>query len=189
MADNPISLLNPLAVASAGDLFAIVDVSVIPEPETKRITVSNLMGSPGSIGTANPDSAVFTTLQLQGGVLINNISQNVNLGTSNTTVSTQGAVKAYVDSKIVAGDNVRRIDSDSTAVASDIVIVDTTNGNVTVELLDFDGRIAVKKISDDSNQVIVVASTGTIDGQAQFIITTQYQAYNFLIDSSEYFVI
>lgn len=190
MADKRITELTSLLTAVGADVFAIVDNSV---NETKKISLSDLMGSPGPIGSNDPDAAVFASFELeaQTGPPITNISQNVNLGNSNTTLPTQRAVKAYVDAQLSIKENVRRVSSDSTAVAYDIVLVDTTNGDVTIELFDgVDGKLAVKKISSDSNQVIVTTSSGaTIDGQAQFTIATQFQSYYFLIDSGEFFVI
>jgi len=189
MADKKISELTNLVIPASGDEFAIVDISEADvNDRTKRITVSNLMASPGPIGGSNSDSAVFTTLELAAGATINNISTNVNLGNSNTTIPTQRAVKEYVDAQLLPL-NVRRIDSDTTAVASDILLVDTTNGNVTIEMLDIaNGKIDIKKISGDSNSVIVNASS-LIDGQAQITIITQFQSYNILVDSGEFFVI
>jgi hypothetical protein len=185
MADKKISELTILPQASDDDLLAIVDNA---DSETKQITRSAFMASPGNIGTGLPGSAEFTTLQLTGGAIINNISTNVNLGNSNTTVPTQRAVKEYVDAQLLPL-NVRRIDSDTTAVASDILLVDTTNGNVTIEMLDIsNGKIDIKKVSGDSNSVIINAPS-LIDGQAQITIITQFQSYNILVDSGEFFVI
>lgn len=193
MADKKISQLDPLTIAADSDEFAIVDNS---DGETKRISRVNFMGSPGSIGSVNPDTAEFTilesdSLKLTGSAVVTHISTDPNLGTSNTRISTQGAVKAYVDAQVSFKETVKRISSDTTAIAYNILLVDTTNGDVTVEMLDtIDGRLAVKKVSNDSNQVIVTTSSGaTIDGQAQFTITTQFQSYYFLIDSGEFFVI
>jgi hypothetical protein len=187
MADKRISQLDPLSTASSNDLFAIVDINV---DETKKITVADLMGTPGPIGGGVASSGKFSTLTFNSGSIVDNISDDVNLGTSNTTLPTQGAVKTYIDSKIIDSENVRRVSSDTTAVALDIVLVDTTNGNVTIEMIDTNnGRLAIKKISDDSNQLIITSSSGSIDGQSQFIITTQFQSYNFLVDNGDFFVI
>lgn len=188
MADQRISQLNSLLTAVGSDLFAIVDNST---NETKKITVADLLASPGPIGGNIADSAVFTTLELQSGVTIDNISQNPTLGNSNSTIPTQGAVKSYVDSQLSIKQNVRRVSSDTTAVAYDLILVDTTNGNVTIEMLDSpEGSIIVKKISDDSNQVIVTTSSSAlIDDQASITFTTQFQSYYFYVDSGEFFVI
>lgn len=188
MADKKISELTPLLTAVGSDIFAIVDNST---NETKNITVENFLGSPGPIGVNTPDAAVFTTLELQSGVTVNNISQNPNLGTSNSTIPTQGAVKAYVDSKSMLSENVRRVSSDTTAVAYDIILVDTTNGNVTIEMLDnSNGKIVVKKLTSDANQINVITSSGAlIDNQASIAITNQFQSYYFYVDTGEFFVI
>lgn len=187
MADKRISELNQLTSAAPLDEFAIVDVN---EPNvdirTKRITFSDMMASPGPIGATDSDSAVFTTLELQSGVLVNNISSNVLLGNSNQTIPTQRAVKTYVDAQLAI--NVRRVFSDTTAVAHDILLVDTTNGDVTIEVLDtLDGKINIKKIAGSND--VIITSPATIDGQAQLTITTQFQSYQILVDSGEFFVL
>ena len=189
MADKKISELpDDLTFLSSGDLFAIVDVS---DGVTKQITFSEIMASPGEIGGTNPAPATFDTLTFDsGGATISIFSTDGTLSAnSDTRVPTQKAVKTYVDSIAPQGENVRRISSDTTAVANDVLLVDTTNGDVTIEMLDTtDGRIVFKKISNDSNSVII-SGPSTIDGQAQFTITTQYQSYNILVDNSEFFVI
>ena len=128
MADKKISQLNPLLVATSSDLLPIVNSS-----ETKRITVGNLMGSPGPVGAINPDTGNFTTLSLPTGSTINEFSTDVTLaGSSDTAVPTERAVKTYVDSlitgvsnKIIQGDSsVEVLDSTAVPYASVTINID-----------------------------------------------------------------
>ena len=98
MADKKISQLNALAVASSESLLPIVDLT---GPETKRISVLNLMGTPGPIGWSTPDTAAFTDLTLSVGATISGFTTDSTLaGNSDSNVPTEKAVKAYVESKI-----------------------------------------------------------------------------------------
>lgn len=304
MADKKITELTPLSVATAADVFPIVEVS---GPETKKITLADLMGSPGPIGAGVASTAVFTDatisvltldtgtfvtkfsidgtlssnsndyvptekavktyvdnhagtsdhnslsglqggdstseyyhlkadvynglfsgssiigigdeattdlqvdygthaisatisgtqelaidsngLTLKSGTSVNNISTDGNLGASDDILVTQKAIKTYVDSAVIGGENVRRISSDSTAVVLDAILVDTTAGNVNIIIeTSSDGRISIKKITSDSNTVIITPSSGTIDGNSQYIIDTPNQSYSFLIDEGDAFI-
>ena len=53
------------------------------------------------IGTSNPSSTLHVDgdLRLASGTSVNDISTNTSLGTSNNSLSTTGAIKAYVDSQ------------------------------------------------------------------------------------------
>ena len=73
MADKKITQLNELLVAGASDVFAIVDLT---SNETKKITVSNLMGTPGPIGVDTPSSGEFATLDLSAGETVSEISSD-----------------------------------------------------------------------------------------------------------------
>lgn len=188
MADKKITELSQLGLAESADLFVLADVSAY---ETKNITVSNLMGSPGPIGANNADSGKFTTLQLLNGVSINEISSDITLGgNSNLAVPTEKAIKSYVDLSVGASnDIVVRVSSDSTAVAHNVLLVDTTTGDINIKMFDTsNGRITIKKISNDLNRVIIT-STKNIDGLSHYIINTPNQSYNFLVDSGDFFVI
>jgi hypothetical protein len=270
MADKKITQLTPLSVADSNDVLPIVDVGT---PETKKITITNIFGSPTAIGSVTPNSAVFTTLEVGGvqidefstdgtlsgdsdtalptekavktyvdnavsGVSGNKIIQNdtaviitddgtsagiINIiadGTgvgnytlngliltsgsrinefsndsnltdgSATAVPTEKAVKDYVDSRITDADNVRRVFSDTTAQVNDVLLVDTTTGHVNIQMLsNRNGRIIVKKISDDWNDVIITTTSGTIDGANQITIETKNQTYNFIVDNGDFFII
>jgi hypothetical protein len=148
------------------------------------------------------------TLQLANGTSINEFSTDITLGgDSNTAVPTEKAVKTYVDagdaatlvsanaytdSQIALLDiiNVVTITSDSTAVTGDVVITDTTGGNVNVTLIGIaDGRYTVKKSTGDVNTVTIAGDSGTIDGYASITIDTKNQAYSFVCDGTDYYIV
>ena len=100
MADKKISELNNLSVAASGDLLVVVDVD---QDETKNITKTQLMASPGPIGFTNASTGKFTTLTLQSGVTVTAILDQDDLGSdSNTALATQQSIKAYVDNQTAA---------------------------------------------------------------------------------------
>lgn len=61
--DKKISELTRLTIAASGDDFVVVDYSETNiDIRTKRISLSNLMGSPGPIGANNPSSIDATSI-------------------------------------------------------------------------------------------------------------------------------
>ena len=137
MADNKrISDLTPLPVASGIDLFAIVDTANVI---TKHIEVSDLMASPGPIGLNNPDQAEFSALILENtpGIQISDFSDDGTLsGANDTEVPTSLAVKSYVDTAVgnAVKLNIIHTSLDSTAVIGDVILADTTGGDISVVL-------------------------------------------------------
>lgn len=308
MADKKITALNQLSSAIGSDVFPIVSIS---EGETKKISLADLMGSPGPIGTNTPSSARFSSLRLLSGAsvtkfsvdgtLVSNsndfvpteqavktyvdtqiagfVNHNSTLGlqggnssdefyhlnentyiglysstnliglgnssgtsfsvdygsnsiiarissnsyltinnsgvklqsgafvtrfsidgtlsnNSDSIIPTEKAVKTYVDTEITTLQNrldiinVRFVSSDTTAVAGDILLVDTTSNSVNIQLLEVnDGRITVKKITTDANSVVISTTPGVIDGQASITIDTPYQAYVFVSDGDDFFIV
>jgi hypothetical protein len=130
-------------------------------------------------------------LILGAGTRVNEFSTDPTLSDeSNEAIPTEKAVKDYVDSKVTDADNVRRIASDTTAQVNDVLLIDTTAGHVNIQLVgNTNGRIIVKKISDDWNDVIITATPGTIDGGSQIVIETKNQTYNFIVDNGDFFII
>lgn len=190
--NKKISQLAVLGQADSGDYFVIVDIS---DSDNKSITVSDLFASPQPIGSSNPSTGRFTTLRVSAGSIINEFSTDQTLsGNSNTALPTEKAVKTYVDTQINAIDiealNFRNINNDSTASIGDVMLVDTTSGNINIILSGGDdGRIIVKKISSDSNIISVTTNTGgTIDATSQITIDWQYQAYTFTSDGTDFFI-
>jgi hypothetical protein len=103
MADKKITQLNELLVAGSNDPFAVVDLGT---NETKKITLTNLMGTPGPIGATTPSSGEFTTLDLSTGSTVNEISsdstssgsyQLLTASAIQQALSIQDALYAYID--------------------------------------------------------------------------------------------
>lgn len=190
--DKKITKLNPLAPADSLDVFPIVDVSAI---ETKKITVQELFANPQPIGTGTPQPGRFTTLRITVGQIINEFSTDGTLiGNSDDALPTEQAVKTYVDNQIAAVAssviNPRTVYSDTTAVAGDVVFVDTTSGDITIELIGTPkGRIIVKKITGDSNKVIIVPDIGTIDRESQKEIDTQWESFDIVTDTTTFYIV
>ena len=103
-ADQKITQLNALSQAASDDVFAIVDADDI---QTKKITMANFLGKPGSIGNLIPDTGEFTSLEVAAGSIISEFSTDVTLiGNSDTVLSTEKAVKTYVDTSIADISNI-----------------------------------------------------------------------------------
>lgn len=195
--DKKITALTPLAPAAPLDVFPIVDVSAI---ETKKLTIQELFANPQPIGTGTPKSGSFTALRVTVGALINEFSTDGTLiGNSDIALPTEQAVKTYVDNQIAAVAsaviNPRTVYSDTTAVAGDVVFVDTTSGDttsgdITIELIGTPkGRIIVKKITGDLNKVILVPNIGTIDGESQVEIVTIWESFDIVTDTTTFYIV
>ena len=138
-----------------------------------------------------------TGLQLATGAIVDEISTDgAFTDDSDTTLITQKAAKTYVDTEITTLRseldliNVQYVYSDTTAVSGDVLLVDTTAGDVNIELVESgDSKIVVKKITGDANNVIISTTPGTIDGKASVTIDTKYQAYHFVSDSTDFFIL
>ncbi len=92
MRDKKIIDLDKLLIAKSADNFLIFDKT------SKRITVVDLMTSPGPIGTTTPSLGEFSILKLTTKITINEFSVDGTLeGNSDTTIPTEKAVKTYVD--------------------------------------------------------------------------------------------
>jgi len=89
------------------------------------------------------------------------------------------------------GWTVKRVTSDYTANSNEFLLVDASNGSVTIILPSpsANARVAVKKIDNTSNEVVVNAGTSKIDGASTFTLRTQYEAYEFYCDGNEWFVL
>ena len=195
MADNKrISDLNPLLGTElvGTDVFAIADLSA---GQTKKIEVEDLMAYPFPIGSGSPNTGEFSILTL-GGNPINEFSTDGTLtGDSNTAVPTEKAVKSYVDTAV--GDavklNIIHTSLDSTAVIGDVILADTTNGNISVVLEpNKEGKIIVIKDSIDANKVIITTLSGIIynGGPVSSVeISIDYSVYEFLCDGVNFYVI
>lgn len=191
MADKKITDLNPLGEAGLTDPLVIVDLLT---NSTKKITVTDLMGTPGPIGWQTPDAGTFTAIELATGPPVDEISTDVNLGTNDDVLPTQKAVKAYVDNSIseVVDTLLTPVyaDSDTTATIGDVVLVDTTSGDVTVTAIGtVKGAIHIKKISPDGNSVIIIPEIGTIDGAPGISLDTQWQNVTLFTETNTFYIL
>jgi hypothetical protein len=121
MSDKKISDLDGLIIAESDDILPIVDMTGIDK--TKKISISNLMGSPGPIGALTPSSGKFTTLELSAGSIINEFSIDGTLaGNSDTAVPTEKAVKTYVANQPGPGHTIAsHTDTSATGAELDIL--------------------------------------------------------------------
>ena len=89
------------------------------------------------------------------------------------------------------GWTVKKVTSDYTANSNEFLLVDASNGSVTITLPSpsANARVAVKKIDNTSNEVVVDAGTSKIDGTSTFTLRTQYEAYEFYCDGNEWFIL
>ena len=198
MADNKrISDLQPQPVAnyiaSSGDLLAIVDVGGLQQ--TKRITKNYLMAYPGPIGLGTADQAEFSVLTL-GGNPVNEFSTDETLsGNLDTAVPTEKAVKSYVDTAVsnAVKLNIIHTSLDSTAVIGDVILADTTGGDISVVLdPNKEGKIIVIKDSIDLNKVVITTLSGVIynGGPVSSVeISIDYSVFEFLCDGVNFYVI
>jgi len=147
MADKKITQLTALlGAAASGDRFAIVDVGP-GTPETKQVTFGQLMGSPGPLGNANPDTAEFTNLTLSAGATISEFTTDPTLaGSSDSNVPTERAVKLFVESQL------HGVIFDATDSKS-IVYIDSTGG-LDVDKVNFYWNDSVKSLNVKGNMSI-----------------------------------
>jgi hypothetical protein len=153
-------------------------------------------------GKSNPDIRFYvdtqaaatlysTGLYLSTGATVNEFSTDGTLtDNSDSAVPTEQAVKTYVDTSIDTLREVKYVSSDTTAVNGEILLVDTTAGDVNIDLFEgVDAQITIKKITSDSNSVIVSTTPGTIDGLASKSIDAYNSAYTFVSDGSDFYII
>jgi len=137
------------------------------------------------------------SLTLASGASVNEFSTDGTLGgDSDTAVPTEQAVKTYVDTEIqelrdeLDLINIVETSSDTTATTGDVVLVDTTAGDVTITLQEHpDGKIMVKKVTTDTNSVIVTSlSGGLIDRLASRSFSTPQESYTYICDGTDFYV-
>ena len=213
--DNAISNLNPNKIwqddsyvevvddgTSAGYVKIVTDgVEVVNVSDEKQRFGKE--GSSANItihdGTAIVPVGMVEAMALdEDGLQLFNVGARVNefstdgtlTGNSDTALPTEKAVKEYVDSHVQGELNVQLISSDSTAVDNDAFLVDTTAIDVNVSLTpSANAKITIKKITYDSNTVIVTVPGGLIDGQPTKIVDSVYEAMTFICDGTNFYVI
>ena len=77
------------------------------------------------------------------------------------------------------------------ATSGDLVLMDASGGNRTVTLPAVaSGAVCTAKKTDSSaNTVTVSPASGTIDGAASKVISTQYESYDFVSDGTNWFIV
>ena len=85
----------------------------------------------------------------------------------------------------------KEVTSDYTASSNEFVLADASAAPITISLPSptANARVAVKKIDSSTNEVVVDAGTSKIDGSTTFTLKTQYEAYEFYCDGSEWFIL
>jgi len=190
--DKRITQLDPLPVAANNDVFPIVDVS---ELTTKKISKHDLLANPGPIGTGTAAPGIFTSLKVSLGTPINEFSIDPTLsGNSDSALPTEKAVKTYVDA--IAENtllfNIRHISSDSTAIIGDVLLIDSTTGNITITIMvnpASKGMLILKKISNDENVIKVKSTTGQIDQNGFVKITQPFKSEILICDGANVFIV
>jgi len=217
---------NQFSFVANNNTFATMThlLQTIGQAADSRIVIDAVGNSVAIYGGNTLGATIGTTgLQLATGATVNNISTSTSLGTSDTTLVTQGAVKSYTDTgdtntynaAVAYADgttlvdaniytdaqiaalrtevdliNMRTVTTDSTATTGDVILVDTTAGDVNITMMVAeDSRIIIKKKTTDGNKVNISTSTGTVDGQNLIIIDTPYQSFTFVSDGSNFYII
>ena len=88
--------------------------------------------------------------------------------------------------------NTRTVSNDTNARGSEIVLVDSSSGDVTITLPSPTESltVAVKKISNDNNVVSVTTpSTEQIDGVDEYTITNEFVSEQFIATDDKYFIL
>jgi len=165
-----------------GDFFL---VSVV------QVRVTTTITGPGVDGKLEVGRFDENGLTLTSGSTANEISNDGTLvDASMTALPTEYAVKTYVDNLAVAALNVQMIYSDTTAVNNDALLVDTTAGIVNISLTPaLNAKIIIKKITTDTNTVVVTVPGGLIDGQPSATVDSVNKAFTFISNGTNYYVV
>jgi len=182
--------------------------------DTQGNTFINIDQTSGSIVITDNSVEAMTIdengLALENGATVDEFSTDGTLADdSDTAVPTEQAVKTYVDS----GDtstlnsansytdieianlksevdliNTQHVNSDSTAVTGDVLLIDTSASDVTITFQrSLDAKILVKKIKAE-NTLYIQADGGLIDGLAQKTITTLYESFTYISDGDNFYI-
>jgi len=89
------------------------------------------------------------------------------------------------------GWTLKEVTSDYTASSNEFILAKASANPITITLPTpaANLRVAVKKIDDTANEVIVDAGTSKIDGKTTLTLKTQYEAYAFYCNGSEWFIL
>ena len=179
-----------------GDTFINIDQT------TNIVVVSN-----NSVETMTLDENGLT---LEIGTTVKEFSIDGTLaGNSDTAAPTEKAVKTYIDSGDTATlnsatsytdveianlklevdlINTKHVNSDSTAVTGDVLLVDTSAATVIITLQrSVDGKILIKKTKAE-NTVTVQADGGLIDGLASRNFSDINESYTYICDGDNFYI-
>ena len=89
------------------------------------------------------------------------------------------------------GWTLKEVSSDYTASSNEFILANASANPITITLPTpaANLRVAVKKIDSSANEVIVDAGTSKIDGASTKTLKTQYEAYEFYCDGTEWFIL
>lgn len=79
-----------------------------------------------------------------------------------------------------------------TAAGSDVVLCDATAGSFTITLpsVTVNGRtVTVKKTDASANTVTISPASGTIDGAASLVISTQWVSYDLVANGTNWYLL
>jgi len=85
----------------------------------------------------------------------------------------------------------KEVTSDYAASSNEFILAKASANPITITLPTpaANLRVAVKKVDDTANEVIVDAGTSKIDGATTKTLKTQYEAYAFYCNGSEWFIL
>ena len=97
----------------------------------------------------------------------------------------------FGDVPLSGGWSLKKVSSDYSASSNEFVLADASAGAIIITLPTpaANARVAVKKIDSSTNEVIVDAGTSKIDGSSTKTLKTQYEAYEFYCDGSEWYIL
>ena len=89
------------------------------------------------------------------------------------------------------GWTLKEVTSDYTASSNEFILANASANPITISLPSpsANARVAVKKIDSSTNEVVVDAGTSKIDGATTKTLKTQYEAYGFYCDGTEWFIL
>ncbi|RLG09749.1 MAG: hypothetical protein DRN64_03595 [Thaumarchaeota archaeon] len=89
------------------------------------------------------------------------------------------------------GWSLKKVTADYTASSNEFVLADASATAITITLPSpsANARVAVKKIDSSTNEVVVDAGTSKIDGSSTKTLKTQYEAYEFYCDGTDWYIL
>lgn len=145
--------------------------------------------------TINADDNTISNLEVdnfKGSVIVTE-AEGLGSSDNDTSVPTTAAVKDYVDSATSVGISVATKTGNHTiTTADDVILADTSSGNVTITLPDADGitkMFTIKKIASENTLNINTTDSQTIDGSTSVAITVRYESISVVSDNSNWHVV